>query len=124
MNILDKASFWLNDQEAAACMAAGTTFLETWQFLAQQAINDNETRWKIRPKHHYFEHMKDDMQVWRANPVKLQCMAPETFMGRVKELGKQCHGLSVLQRMPQRLIIAYAVRWEERRRLQRWIITR
>lgn len=123
MNTLDKAGFWLNDQEAASAIAAGTKWLETWHFLAQQAVRDNEHRWKIRPKHHYFEHMKDDMHTWRANPVKLQCFAPETFMGRIKQLGLRCHGLTVLQRMPQRLIIAYAVRWAERRRLNRWIIS-
>ena len=76
----------------------------------------------IRPKHHYFEHTKDDMREWRANPSKLSCMGPETFMGRIKRLGQRCHGSTVLQRIPEGLIIGYAVRWEERRRSQRWLV--
>ena len=123
MGTLDKASFWLTDSEAESCIAHGTRFLETWQFLSHDAARNQEHRWHIRPKHHYYEHLKDDMHAWKANPLRLQCMAPETFMGRVKRLGLKCHGLSVLQRLPQRLILAYSVRWFERRRLQRWTLS-
>ena len=103
-------------------MTDAQTFLISLQYLAKRAREQAQAMWHIRPKHHAFEHIKDDMEVWDANPLRLHCMAPETFMGRVKLVGKQCHGKSSLQRIPERFVLAYSVRWEERRSTQRWRI--
>jgi hypothetical protein len=62
VHVLDHADFWLKPHERRRAMHAGSMFLLTLQYLASEAKRSNYTCWFIRPKHHYFEHLKDYKQ--------------------------------------------------------------
>lgn len=59
IHVLDQGEFWLQPHERRRAMHAGSLFLLTLQYLAAEAKTNGYTCWFIRPKHHYFEHMKD-----------------------------------------------------------------
>ena len=60
VHVLSGADFWLTARERQHCMHVGSLYLRTYQFLAADAQRNSQQLWYIRPKHHYFEHIKDE----------------------------------------------------------------
>ena len=69
-----------------------------------------------RPKHHYLMHVLGLIRRTGMNPVALDCMNSESFLGKVKRLGKHAHKRTVAYRALQRYVEVVALRFEKRRR--------
>lgn len=62
--------------------------LLAWQHLAARCEGLNLRLYKLRPKHHYFDHIGEDVQRTRLNMWKLaSCNNDESFLGYLKRLG-------------------------------------
>ena len=122
-HVLDAAGPRLHDEELHRCLQAAHMYLMTWQFLANTAMSENKTLFKCRPKHHFFCHIIERIQLDRQNPCRqLQCAGEETFMGVLKRIGLQTHGSTAYLRTLQRYLLYVAVRWEQRRRSGCWFL--
>ena len=118
--VLDGADLILTDDQAAAAYRAGSLFLLAYGALASEAVANEMYLWKLRPKHHYFQHMVEFAAQYKMNPRKLQCLADEDYLGKIKRVCKQLHKSNVCLRYLQRAIQFLSLRWEERRNSGQW----
>ena len=63
--------------------------------------------------------MIDDLETNPLNPMTYQFMIDEDYLGKVKRIGKSCHGMTMVKRFFQRYQLYMAVRLEHRRRTGR-----
>ena len=88
--------------------------LLAWQHLAARCEGLNLRLYKLRPKHHYFDHIGEDVQRTRLNMWKLaSCNNDESFLGYLKRIGIRCHQASMVQRLFQRYLLFLSVRWHD-----------
>ena len=64
--------------------------------------------WKVLPKHHYFDHMREDTSKQGWNPKFNSTFAMEDFGGRVAVLNRSTHGETNAIRTIQRYIVGLA----------------
>ena len=119
---LDVAPLILSHEERQDAIVLGKLHLLTYQKLAERSVHDASFLFKIRPKHHTFDHMLEFMSKSRINPGKFTCFRDEDFLGHVKRLGQQCHGKTISKRALQRYILTLALRFHRRQRCQRYLI--
>lgn len=85
-----------------------------WQGLATHCIVQNICRWKIRPKHHFVDHMARDVRRHRLNPRRLMsCFQDESYLGQVKQIAVHCHAAQTMKRCMQRYLIYLAIRFND-----------
>lgn len=88
--------------------------LLAWQHLAARCEGLNLRLYKLRPKHHYFDHIGEDVQRTCLNMWKLaSCNNDESFLGYLKRIGIRCHQASMVQRLFQRYLLFLSVRWHD-----------
>jgi hypothetical protein len=121
--VLDSADQFLDGSQVKRATHAANVYLYSYAFLAHAAIVDGKKLWKLRPKHHYFQHMMLRLALDHQNPCRqLQCGCEETFMGIIKRIGKACHGSSVYLRTMQRYLMYVSLRWHKRRSTGQWLV--
>ena len=85
-HVLDCARWKLDQHETDRAVHAARVWLLTYQWLADLAIKEKKKRWKIRPKHHYFDHTIDRLEKDHQNPCRqLQCAGEEAYLGVLKK---------------------------------------
>ena len=90
--------------------------LVAWQHLAAGCAAMGHLLYKLRPKHHYMDHLADDVRRTRLNPMKLMsCATDESFLGYLKKIGLRCHQMNMVERTFQRYILYISVRWQKAR---------
>eukprot|EP00959_Pyramimonas_sp_CCMP1952_P355722 7450464-Pyramimonas_sp.AAC.1 len=94
-HVLDSARWLSTPRERDRVIFAAHTWFMSLQWLASKAVAERVPLWKIRPKHHYLDHMIDRLAVDRQNPCRqLQCAGEEAYLGVLKRIGKACHGMT------------------------------
>lgn len=90
--------------------------LVAYQTLASQTELRGLFLYKVRPKHHYVQHMMDDLKRNLVNPrVAASCWSDGSFLGRLKRIGVQCHERNMADRLFQRYILYLSLRWRDSR---------
>ena len=117
--LLDNADIYLTTSQAERACWLGNHFLLFYQKLAGHAYDKNESRYKLRPKFHYFAELLRHMKRTKQNPRRYHLFTAEDFMGRVKHIGRKCHKRTVCKRIVQRLIVFYLHTWYRERRGQK-----
>jgi hypothetical protein len=112
-HVLDTSGDVLTLEQAEVAHRAGSRFLQCWQALANEAALD--FRFKIRCKHHMFDHVVWQLKAGRWNPKRNACWIDESFLGVLKGIGKRTHGGTTMLRVLQRYLLFIAVHFEERR---------
>ena len=118
--ITDSAGVVLSTSEKARLEYAGRLFLLSYAGYANLVVGRNLIN--PTPKVHYYEEMLSTSLSFGINPRILSCWGEESMIGQLKRLGKMCHGGSMLTTSMLRLFIHFAMRWQERRRTQKWRI--
>ena len=98
-------------QAKAEVLYAGKAYLYAYQKLACISLDRGEFEWKIRPKHHYFCHLLEQVESSSANPRFTQCFIDEDFVGRMAKLAKACKPQTASLRVLQRWLLMVASRW-------------
>ena len=71
---------------------------------------------RMRPKSHFLLHTGIQVKSWRINPTCFHCFDEESWLGRCKRIGVQCHGKTMTTRVLQRYLICLALYFENFRR--------
>ena len=124
-HIMDTHGLILDSSASGNLRASIYLWLQSYQWLAHTSQTDNSCLYYIRPKFHYIDHIAMDIDLsktWNLNPRFLSCMADESFLGKLMKIGKKCHASSASLRLLQRWILFIAIRWQKRRRSQRWYL--
>ena len=109
INIFDGGSLILSGQDARRASELLYMHLKSWQLLALRL--ETLRVFRLRPKHHYLQHLADDLPMTRLNPRCMQCMDEESFLGRVKRMASKCHARTTSIRCLQRYILHLSMRW-------------
>lgn len=90
--------------------------LVAWQKAAHICEQKELRLYKLRPKHHYMDHMAKDLGRNCLNSLKLMaCFGDESFLGYLKRIGVQCHSSNMMERLFQRYLLFLALRWRDAR---------
>lgn len=108
-----------DDSEYVCCHLEA--FLLHWQGLSQMYKASGICRWKIRPKHHYFEETTCQVRRTKLNPRHLACWVDEGYLGHIKKIGVHCHASNVMLRIFQRLMINLSHRFHKTRELAKQV---
>jgi len=108
---LAHASLVLPDDVIQAAQEYGHLFLLSYQKLAELAHASGRKSYHMRPKVHELDHIVDDLSIMKLNPVWLDCMDDEDFMGKLKKMGQHIHGKSFMMRLQQRYAMYLKIRW-------------
>ena len=88
--------------------------LIAWQHLAAICQDRSLKLFKLRPKHHSWDHMGMQVARTKVNPRKaMQCFGDESFLGFWKRIGVKCHSTSILRRIYQRYLLFISLRWRD-----------
>ena len=82
----------------------GRDFLLSYAALAYLAKENNRMLFKIRPKHHQFDHLLDHVEQG-FNPVAFACWLDETMMGKLALLCRFCQPLALGENAIWRYIV-------------------
>ena len=63
---------------------------------------------KLRPKHHCLLHLALDTLSSKLNPRVVHVFGDEAFLGKIKNIARKCHGLSMHKRVLERWILSFA----------------
>jgi hypothetical protein len=102
----------LLERQRARAAHSGRLFLLTYKALAQRSVVAGTFLFKIRPKHHDYDHV-----VWMLergsllNPRCLTCFAEEDLMGRMKKLGLKCPKQAAPLRILEKWLLQAHRRW-------------
>ena len=112
LHILDTSEFWLTSAQAHEAAHSARTFLLLYQKLAVSALESGLCLYKVRPKHHYFEHTGDDVERSHMNPAYFHCFMAEDYIGRNARLASKTHRWTVSLRTLERNMIVLRQRWK------------
>ena len=63
--------------------------------LSSAALRDCVLLYKLRPKHHYFEHCLDECSLTAHNPLQQSCFVDEDAMKHLRGVAMSCHPSTV-----------------------------
>lgn len=90
--------------------------LIAWQHLAAMSQDRGLMLFKLRPKHHSCDHLREQVARTRINPrLAMQCFGDESFLGFWKRIGISCHSSSILRRIYDRYLLYISLRWRDAR---------
>ena len=110
INVFDGAAMLLSRADAEQARNFLYVHLQCWQRLAP--CLEAHRIFLIRPKHHYLQHLADDVVRTRVNPRTFQCFDEESFLGRIKRMVSKCHASTVSSRCIQRYVLHLSKRWK------------
>lgn len=111
-----RGDVWLTDAQAAEAQVKGRSMLKIWGFLARESLRLKTKMWKLRPKLHDIDHIFRRLSGCKLNPRRLSCLAPESFLGKIKRLAKHTHRGNVSKRTCQRYFSLMQLRASQRER--------
>ena len=115
IRILDSSGGLLTEATARGAEMAGQRFIDIYQELAWVAFCKRKCLYKVRPKFHYLAHLIEWLPKFCENPAKLDLMAAEDFVGKVKAIARKCHASTVSLRVVERMLLFLGVRCASRR---------
>jgi hypothetical protein len=92
---------------------SGRLFLVTYQTLAEESIAERTWLYKVRPKHHDYDHVVMLLEAGSLlNPRFLTCFAEEDLMGKLKRIGLKCSRQTAPVRMLEWWLLTVDRRWK------------
>lgn len=110
--VLDHASLWLTDQEAANAIDNGLLYIQLFMHLATEAWEQKRPRYRIRPKIHSFqcEILQRLCAGSRLNPRFISCSNEEDLIGKVMAIVKnKLHASTLARRVLERYMLGINV---------------
>lgn len=107
--ILDCSGVFLDEAQATEAVSSGRIFLLAWQTLAVKHLGT--FAYKVRPKHHYFEHLLMTLRETRENPRILSNFADEDFMGKIVKQARHQHRRTCVQQTVALYVLCLRHRW-------------
>lgn len=80
--------------------------LRSTQVLASACWDCGLMCFKLRPKHHSLLHLSHDLVQNQINPAIYSVWSDESFLGKIKNIARNCHGLSMHKRVLERWILS------------------
>ena len=106
--ILDQAGLWLTDAQAADAVDYGVLFVQTFMWLARDALENARPRYKLRPKMHSFfcEVLMRMHHGGRTNARWVACFSEEDYIGKIcGMIRKAVHGSTFGRRSLERALL-------------------
>ena len=120
---LNKAQRLLDNSDLVMTAGDSTRFndllqlhLRTWQRVALKFEALGIALCKIRPKHHYLQHIGLYVAATRVNVRIHQNFNSESYMGKMKKIAVKCHSASMMLRVQQRYVLYLALSWDRAKR--------
>lgn len=105
----------LTDSETKQSVEMGRLHLLCYGALASEALAKGQLLYKVRPKHHYFVHLLDEVNLWKSNPLGQSNFIDEDNMKHLRGLSLGCHPTTVRRAWGKRYVLKQVLLW---RRLQ------
>ena len=112
----DAHDLHINLHDRLQMIAHGRLHLLSYQCLASMAASAQVRLFKIRPKHHSFDEILQNLYTCSLNPMRISCFTDEDFLGKIKKIATHCHGTTVLLQTVRRYLLQLGLRFEQRRR--------
>ena len=116
LHCLDCEGLVMTAEAVARAGHASQVFLTSYQALAGHYFRQGKARFKVRPKCHYFCHLRKALMRNNLDPRKLSCFLDEDYVGKLAQLTRNCSRVTCSQRVLQRYILFLATRWQRRAR--------
>jgi hypothetical protein len=100
---------------AARAQGHGRDFLQLYQYLREWGLACDRPGYRVRPKLHYFAELVEAITVQRENPRRQDLFNAESFLGKIKNVGRRVHRRKAPQRICQRRRLHLLARWAKRR---------
>ena len=117
VDLCDHRPIILNPGDASTLQQHGRNFLSLYQYLREWAQSCGRPGYRVRPKLHYFAELCEQITVTRENPRRQDLFNAESFLGKIKNVGRNVHRRQAPQRMCQRRRIRLLARWSKRRQI-------
>ncbi|CAE7812100.1 unnamed protein product [Symbiodinium sp. CCMP2592] len=114
--LLDNSDLLMTEQDSTRFNGLVQLHLRTWQRLALKFEALGIALCKIRPKHHYLQHIGLYVASTRVNVRIHQNFNSESYMGKMKKIAVKCHSVSMMLRVQQRYVLYLALSWERAKR--------
>ena len=114
--LLDNSEFFMTEGDSTRFNDLVQLHLRTWQRLALKFEALGIALCKIRPKHHYLQHIGLYVAATRVNVRIHQNFNSESYMGKMKKIAVKCHSASMMLRVQQRYVLYLALSWERAKR--------
>ncbi|CAE7761614.1 unnamed protein product, partial [Symbiodinium necroappetens] len=118
---LDHAGLLMDEDTSKVAYRHIRRHLTCWQWLASFSQSQGWHLWRLKPKHHYFDHISDFILRTRINPSIGAVWEEESFLGRLKKIAIRCHSATTMKRLMQRYLLMMGLRLEESRRVAQQI---
>ena len=119
ISLMDSAGLIMTCEDAELVHTRIKECLLHWQANRSACISAGIRRWSFRPKHHYLEHIAEQIKRTKLNHRKLACFQDESYLGQIKAVAVRCHSASALLRIFQRLILNMGLRFQDSRKAGR-----
>ena len=114
VELCDHRPIILTPVDAASLQEHGRAFLSLYQHLREWASVSGRSAYHVRPKLHYFAELVEDLTVTRENPRRQDLFNAESFLGKIKNVGRKVHRRKAPQRICQRRRLHLLSRWQKR----------
>ena len=114
---MDAGGLLLSERDALESSTAVSNFLVSYQWLAANFLNKRLMLFLFRPKHHCVFHQGVQLKELRVNQSLFCTLDDESFLGRLKNVFKGCHGKTATTRMFSRYLLVLAMVLEDHRRV-------
>ena len=115
LEICDHGSVLLTRRYAEEVSICLQRHLKGYQWLAME-FKANPKLFRVLPKAHYLVHTAMQTSAWHVNPFSFHCFCEESWLGKMKCVGKQCHGKTMNKRAMQRYLICLGLYLENHRK--------
>jgi hypothetical protein len=112
LHTLDVGDRLLSPVQRDRAASSGRLFLLSYQTLAEEAIARRTFLYKVRPKHHDYDHVIMLLEGGSVlNPRFLSCFAEEDLMGKLKLIGLKCSRQTASLRILESWLLTVDRRW-------------
>ena len=87
-------------------------FLRMYAYLAQVCLVKRTAWYKLRPKHHYFDHLLDECEFNLLNPIQMANFSDEDHMKYMKSVAAGCHAAAQSRTWARRWIVKKTFQWK------------
>ena len=114
--LLDNSDLLMTESDSRRFCDMVQLHLQMWQRLALKFEALGIAMCKIRPKHHYLQHIALYVVATRVNVRIHQNFNSESYMGKMKKIALKCHSASMMLRVQQRYVLYLALSWDRAKR--------
>ncbi len=113
--LCDTKPIILTAADAGELQQHGREFLSLYAYLREWSDSCGRAAYGLRPKLHYFAEMVEELSFSRENPRRQDLFNAESYLGKVKNVGRRVHRRQAPKRICHRLRIKMLSRWSKRR---------